>query len=107
MDYEIQDKQWLDDLLSANKILGIVLTLATGRTVFPKPLRDSASRYSYLLDQQNKILDNNCDLETLVIGMKRMPKLKHISVLDKFDGDIDRQGPCLWKRHKFKRYSQW
>ena len=55
----------------------------------------SASRYSNLLREQSAILDEGKDLEILRIGLKKMPHLTRISVLDLFSSHID-YSPFLW-----------
>ena len=63
----------------------------------------SASRYSALLREQSVILDEGKDLEILRIGLKQMPHLTRVSVLDLFSSHID-YSPFLWDAFELKWY---
>ncbi len=64
---------------------------------------NSASSYSSLLQEQNVILNDRKDLEALSTGMKRLPNLRRVSVLDWFTAPLDYE-PFLWNPSEFQWY---
>lgn len=69
-------------------------------------ISESASRYSELLRQQNDILDQGMDLEILAIGLRLMPNLRSLAVLDGFNQRPDWE-PFLWDLEEFDWYEDW
>ena len=51
---------------------------------YGESLVDTLSRYMHLLDQQQRIFDNKEDYQTLCAGLKNLPNITTIIVLDQF-----------------------
>ena len=88
------------------KIFGLEMNVSTQPMISPnsKSLY-SASRYSKLLREQMMILDEGKDLELLRVGLKHMPHLTRVSVLDKFTSHVD-YSPFLWNEFELKWYKE-
>ena len=66
---------------------------------------NSLQNYTSLLRQQNHILDDRTDLAVLRAGLKQMPKLKRVSVLDQFQSRFNR--PLHWDLMGLSWYETW
>ncbi|KAI4249406.1 MAG: hypothetical protein LQ352_005661 [Teloschistes flavicans] len=67
---------------------------------------ESATRYSNLLREQTGILDAQEDLQVLRTALKRLPNLRHISVLDWFD-DVPVHLHFIRNADEFRWYRDW
>ncbi|KAL9583411.1 MAG: hypothetical protein Q9212_002718 [Teloschistes hypoglaucus] len=63
-------------------------------------------QYSELLSEQTEIFDTQRDLNVLCTALRRLPHLKHISVLDCFADRLDFI-PFVWAVNEFRWYHDW
>ena len=66
---------------------------------------NSLQKYTSLSHQQHHILDVTSDLAVLRAGLKQMPKLKRVSVLDQFQSRFNR--PLHWDWMGLSWYERW
>lgn len=69
-------------------------------------LRDSRLQYMTFLEEQTTILTSGQDMDALWTGLKRLPNLTKVSILDKFEHPLDHQ-PFLWGQHDHEKYDLW
>lgn len=83
------------------------LTDTPGPTaLYKKDCTASLAKYSTLLREQDHILDGQKDFAVLCTGLKQLPNLKQVSVLDQFSTILD-YTPFLWGESEFEWYEQW
>ena len=67
-------------------------------------LRKSREKYALCLRHQASILGTGQDFDTLCMGMKRLPNLQQISILDSFEDAVD-ISPFISTQHQW--YREW
>ncbi|KAL8706770.1 MAG: hypothetical protein Q9201_000196 [Fulgogasparrea decipioides] len=66
----------------------------------------SLASYTSLLHEQNQILEDREDLAVLRSGLKQLPNLKRILILDQFGSSQDFQ-PYFYDHYNFEWYKDW
>ena len=69
-------------------------------------LRNSRLQYMAFLEEQTTILTSGQDMVALCTGLKRLPNLTKVSILDKFQHPLDYQ-PFVWDQHEYEKYYLW
>ena len=69
-------------------------------------VRNSRLQYIAFLEEQTAILTSGQDMVALCTGLKQLPNLTKVSVLDKFEHPLDYQ-PFLWGQHVHEKYDLW
>ena len=66
-------------------------------------LQKSREQYASCLRRQTSILETGQDMDTLCMGMKRLPNLRKISILDTFEDVVD-ISPFISTQHQWYRW---
>ena len=66
----------------------------------------SSARYAWLLQEQSCIIYAKKDFDVLCKGLARLPNLKRISIVDRYDGPVDYL-PYIWTDSEWYFYDEW